>query len=124
MSFFEDFDAIARPMLDGYLGLWPLAVEVQAAALVADGYADAVPSWETVVAEWKVEIRPQNGSEPIRGADQIQPQTTYRVTGQYIEGLSQGRRLKFGDRFLYIESVLNEFEADRDLVLVCQERTE
>lgn len=69
----------------------------------------------------RVNIRPLQGAE-LMEARQVVAQATHKVTMRYYAGLkSTTFRFVFGTRILDIKSVLNVEEANRVMIVTCEE---
>jgi head-tail adaptor len=112
--------------------------EIQAltGAEPANAYNEKPPvNWQTVATRW-CQIEPQKGGEPFQG-QQVQPDTTHRVTMRFFTPLSTKMRLLVHDpraaattafpqgglRAFNVIDVQNVDERDRTFVLSCVEAT-
>lgn len=77
--------------------------------------------WATEHAIW-AEIKPLSGRELVE-AQQVVADASHLVTIRYLSGVTPQKRILFGTRELYIESVQNTDERRRELVLTCVERS-
>jgi SPP1 family predicted phage head-tail adaptor len=80
----------------------------------------AKENWEYVTTAW-AQIMPMSGQE-LFVAQQIQPQLTHKVRLRYMPGITSDMRICYGQRILYIESVINKGEKNIELELNCKER--
>jgi SPP1 family predicted phage head-tail adaptor len=113
-------------------------VEVQSltAASAANAYNEtSATNWQTVAIRW-AQIEPLAGRE-VWQAQQVQPDTTHRVTLRFMAGLSAKMRLlakdpnagattefpQGGRRIFNIQDVQNLDERDRTVQLSCKEVT-
>ena len=77
--------------------------------------------WGTEDAIWAA-VEPLSGRELIE-AQEVVADATHRVTIRYLADVTPRKRFLFGTRELYIESVQNIDERNRELVLTCVERS-
>lgn len=77
--------------------------------------------WATERVIW-AEIEPLSGSE-LTEAQQKVADATHQVTIRYLSGVTPDKRILFGVRELYIENVRNIEERNREMVLICVERS-
>jgi SPP1 family predicted phage head-tail adaptor len=68
------------------------------------------------------------GVEPITGreyfgAQQVQAEITHRVVMRYTAGVTAKHRVRFGARVFDIRAAINRDERNRELELLCVERT-
>lgn len=94
-------------------------VELQSPSLAQNAYGEPIESWTTYAAVWAA-IRPLSAVETPQ-APQATPIATHQVTLRYTTGVTSGHRIKFGTRYLNVESVLNTDERNRELLLQCRE---
>ena len=94
-------------------------VTIQTATTVRDAHGQPVETWATHAA-WRCEVAPIRGREYF-AAQQVEAQTTHRLTGHWITGVSPKMRVLWGARVLRIEQVINIGERNRTLELMCTE---
>lgn len=85
---------------------------------VSGGFSE---SWTTVATVWA-------GVEPLLGrelmmAEQAQYEARVRVRMRYRSGINSSMRVVHGSTVYQVESVINSYSADRELVLMCKEVT-
>lgn len=100
-------------------GLYRHAVTVERATEVRDGHGQPIRTWATF-ASWRCAIVPLRGRE-FFAARQLSAETTHKLSGHYISGVSPKDRIKFGSRTFRIEQVINVEEKGRELELMCVE---
>lgn len=76
--------------------------------------------WTTFARVWAAVI-PLSGRE-LWNAQQVQGDVTHRVEIRYLQGINPKMRVKFGERFLNIASVMNLDERNVEMHLMCMER--
>lgn len=90
-----------------------------------DDVNDAGESFQEWV-DWKTRwanVEPQNSREYFQG-DQVQSQTTHRVTIRQLDMVHPKYRLVFKGRYLNVESVIVPDERSKtETVLLCREET-
>lgn len=75
---------------------------------------------------WRNESKVWGKLEPVSGGESITAEqriadTNFLITIRYWETISTRKRLKLGDRFFEIQSVLNVDERNRQMTLGCKE---
>jgi len=85
----------------------------------ADAYGGTTKTWATVETV-QAAVTPLSGNE-LTIARQASERVTHRVEMHYMATVVPRARLKYGDRVLNVESVLNTEERDRQLVVMCAE---
>ena len=76
-------------------------------------------NWVAVVSTW-VKITPLSGRETFK-ASKIQSEVTHSVVMRYLAGITPKLRIRFGDRYFDIKSVLNVEERNIELNLLVEE---
>jgi SPP1 family predicted phage head-tail adaptor len=96
-------------------------VTLQQATEVRDGHGQPVQTWSTF-KPWRCAIDPLSGRE-FFAAQQVSAETTHRLTGHYVSGVSPKMRVRddVAGRIFRIEAVLNFQEMGRELQLMCVE---
>lgn len=69
----------------------------------------------------RAEIDPLRGREYLAGK-QVLAEVTHRVSIRYIKGIKPTMRVRYKDRLFEIESVLNPYEKNYELQLMCKEQ--
>jgi SPP1 family predicted phage head-tail adaptor len=87
-----------------------------------DAAGVVTPSWVTVNGgERWAGVKPISGNESEIGGKQT-ARRSHEVTIRYLSGVTSKMRVKYGSRYLYIESVLNVDERNREMTLLCVEK--
>ena len=94
-------------------------VILQSKVVTVDTYGGEVVSWKSEKTVW-ASIKPVSGREYFM-ARQMQDETTHQVRIRYFEGVIPTWRVKYGDRILNIQSVINPDEGNNEMVLMCVE---
>ena len=94
-------------------------VTIQKLEEVDDGYGGIEEKWQDMITVWAV-VEPLRGNERYT-AQQVQAELTHKVTIRYKPGIKPDMRLKYGDRILEIEAVIDVEERHRWLELLCSE---
>ena len=81
------------------------------------------------VEDWKVWGSVWANIDPIAGdeqfaSQQVQGKATHTVTIRYIEGMTGQWRARYAGRIFQVETPLNVEERNRELKLLCIERTD
>lgn len=84
-----------------------------------NSYGEAVISWTTQKVVWGA-IEPLAGSEYL-AQQQLQSEVAVRIVIRYYSGVDTTWRVQSGGKTYAIESVINENERDRTLVLMCKQ---
>ncbi|MCD3331237.1 phage head closure protein, partial [Clostridium botulinum] len=66
---------------------------------------------------------------PIRGREylenkKVQAELTYKVTIRYTKGIAPDMLIKFKDKILNIQDIINPYESNKFLELMCTEKVE
>jgi len=94
-------------------------IELQSFASVSDGMGGMTDTWSTVTRVW-ASIWPIPAIEHVRaGAPTMIG--THRVGIRYYPGLDPSWRIKFGDRYFSIVSIVNQNEGNEVQELLCKE---
>jgi len=94
-------------------------VTIQQLVATDDGYGGITETWQDVATVWAA-VEPLRGTERYR-AQQVQAELSHKVTIRYRPGIKPDMRLKYGDRILEIEAVIDVEERHRWLELLCSE---
>jgi SPP1 family predicted phage head-tail adaptor len=84
-----------------------------------DAYGAPNETWQDFKAVWA-------GIEPLTGREyfaqqQIQNEVNIRVRIRYLSGVTEKMRVVYRGRIFDIESIIDEQEAHRELILMCSE---
>ena len=96
-----------------------LHIEEAAETRTSDG--GITSGWASIGTTWAW-VRGLRGRE-LFSAQQINPQTTHKITMHHRSGMNSGLRLldKTGARVFNIESVVNLDERNREIEMICTE---
>ncbi len=96
-------------------------ISIQEEILVDDGEGGFVRTWATITngTVW-ASVQPLSGAEAYR-AQQVQGNLTHSTVIRYLAGVTPKHRVLFGTRLLNIKSVINQFEKNVMLTLLCEE---
>ena len=94
-------------------------VTIQAETLVDDGEGGYTKTWGSTDAVW-ASVEPLSGAEAFQ-ASQVQGAVTHKIIIRYLAGVTPKSRILFGSRTFNIKSVLNQFEKNVLLTLICEE---
>lgn len=78
-----------------------------------------VPNYTEYKTVW-AEVSPKTGRE-YDESQKLRAETTYNVRTRYHEGITADMQIKYGDRVMKIESVLNLSERNEELLIVASE---
>jgi SPP1 family predicted phage head-tail adaptor len=87
----------------------------------ADGQGGWTEAWGTLATVWA-------GVEPLRGveryeAQKINAKISHKVVIRALTGVTAAQRVKFGDRYLTVEGVININEKNQTMEMYCSEET-
>ena len=94
-------------------------IELQSYTEAQDGYGEADKTWSTYYTTWAA-IRPLTGREALI-AQQVTAETTVEIRIRYKSSVTTGNRIKFGERYYDINSIVNPDERNREMILMCKE---
>ena len=75
--------------------------------------------WEDIATTW-ASINPISGKE-YYSAETINSDLTHKIRLRYRKGITPDMRVIYNDRIFYIISVINEYEKNTMLQLMCRE---
>ena len=75
--------------------------------------------WEDIATTW-ASINPISGKE-YYSAETINSDLTHKIRLRYRKGITPDMRVLYNGRIFYIVSVINEFERNSTLQLMCRE---
>lgn len=93
-------------------------VTIQQKSSVQDSFGALINLW-TDVASVPAAVQPLRGMERS-AAKQTQADADIKVIMRYRTGITTTNRIKFGDRLLDIEAVVNIDERNRTLEILCK----
>lgn len=82
-------------------------------------YGELTGQWNDVLTT-RAGIYPISGKE-FYAAETVNSEVSHKVNIRYMKGLSPDMRIKFGDRFFSIISIINFQERNIELQLLCKE---
>jgi len=97
-------------------------VQVQALQNTVDNFGSLVEAWATAFSRW-ADVRPISGKEPYTNEQHLAELNTVvelRYDSQSAT-ITPKHRIKYGERILEIESVVNIGERNKELILLCYE---
>lgn len=98
-------------------------VEFQATSSTGDGFGGSVEDWTGVsgLTSVRVAVYPISARERINS---MKPEMniTHKIQMRHHSGVTGEMRIKFGSRYLYIDSIINPDERNRRLELLCEEK--
>jgi SPP1 family predicted phage head-tail adaptor len=86
---------------------------------VQNSYGETSNDWVDVI-KTRVGIFPVSGKE-FFAAETVNSEVTHKVNLRYLPGITSDMRIKFGERFFSIISVINFQEKNIELQLLCKE---
>lgn len=97
-------------------------VELQMTSQTRNTWGDVVEAWATYDTVW-AGIRPVSGTER-RAAQQAQAEVTHEIRIRYHKGVSPIHRVLYKTRVFAINSIINQDERNKELVLQCTEQVD
>lgn len=98
-------------------------ITFQSARKVKDGHGGwNLPSWDDFATVW-AQVEPLSGREYYFAA-QVKADLTHRVGIRYLAGLNEEMRIKFGDRYFEIESIIDLGELHKFMEILAREKKE
>jgi len=94
-------------------------VKLQHATYVQDSSGATTETWTDIANIW-AQIKPLSGRQ-MDIAKQAQSEVTHEIIVRYRENVTPDKRIKYGSRIFYIESVMNIEERNNWLILRCKE---
>ena len=76
-------------------------------------------TWNDILSTW-ANINPISGKE-YYSAETINSDLTHKIRLRYRKGITPDMRVIYNDRIFYIISVINEYEKNTMLQLMCRE---
>jgi|SRR3990172_2575057 len=96
-------------------------VTLESPTRTADGMGGFTTAW-TTVAEVFAAVWPVSATEQIEALQTVMT-VTHRIRMRYRSDVASSWRVKFGDRYFAIVSLINPNEAGKLLDLLCKEAT-
>lgn len=100
----------------------PHFITIQKSTPTKDNSGGRVDNWSTFTTAFAF-LKPLQGREYF-AAQQVQAETTHRVSLWYIPGVASDMRVLFNNRILDIKSVINVDERNIELHLMCVDKGE
>jgi SPP1 family predicted phage head-tail adaptor len=94
-------------------------ITLQSKTNVADGLGGFTSTWGDEVSLWAA-IWPVSASEQVQAMQTVMT-ITHRIRIRYWSGIHSSWRIKFGDRYFAIVSIINPNEANKILDLMVKE---
>ena len=95
-------------------------IDIQYKTRVADGVGGFTETYATRFSGVFASIKPLTGIENLQ-ANQMSMGLTHRIEMHYRGGIRPDWRIKYGNRYFAIMSIINVDEANRELQLLCKE---
>jgi SPP1 family predicted phage head-tail adaptor len=94
-------------------------IKIQKLEKNQDTFGQPVESWPDVATVW-ASVEPLVGRQFFE-AETITHELTHKIKLRYRQGVTPSMRVKFGDRYFQIVSIINYQERNRELQLMCRE---
>ena len=94
-------------------------VNVQQNVPIQDAYGEAVDSWNTIFSPW-ASISPLVGRE-FFSAQQVNSEISIKIIIRFDARVTSLNRITKGNKVYEILSVINDYDDNRFLVLMCKE---
>jgi SPP1 family predicted phage head-tail adaptor len=96
-------------------------IEIQSPIETTDAAGGPIPTWDeqTPYAQLYASVQPLRGREIIAAGTDTQ--TTHKITTRYKAGITTDMRIKFGERYFGIDSVINVDERNVMLEIMAVE---
>lgn len=101
------------------VGSYRHIVVFQKMSSLQDSYGENDDDWIDVL-KTRAGIYPISGRE-FFAAETVNSEVSHKVHTRYVKGITPDMRVKFGDRFFKIVSVINFQEKNVELQLLCKE---
>jgi len=96
-------------------------ITLQTPVEAADGMGGVTTTWIIFKTVWAA-IWPLRGAEYIT-AQQVQSELTHKVRIRYLANLTPKHRIRWGDRYFDIQSIINPDERNIYFEMMCRETT-
>lgn len=94
----------------------------QTFTVVQDEHGEPIETWVDVATVWASVLGRASGERFISGAEQVMAAVSHTVRIRYRDDLTvQMRGIWRGNRYLYIENIIDPDGRKADLVLMCRE---
>ena len=104
------------------IGKYRQRVEIQSCAKTANGFGELEEVWTTDSTEW-AQVEPLSGRQ-MEYAKAIVAEVSHVVRMRFTPGVAVGKRIKFNNRILNVNAVLNTEERNIELQAYCMERAD
>ena len=94
-------------------------IEIQAPAPTRDYLGGREPNWSTTTTVWAA-IEPKSAGESVDGKE-VASVVKHQLTIRYLPELTTRHRIKWGSRTFAIDSIINQDEANRMMVITATE---
>ena len=94
-------------------------ITLQYPSRVSDSMGGFTVTWVDATTAWAA-IWPVSATEQIQAAQQVIT-ITHKIRIRYRSGIESSWRVKFGDRYFSIVSIINPNERNRMLDILCKE---
>ena len=94
-------------------------IRIESATETQGSDGSLIQTWHTFATVW-ASIEPLAGKEYF-AAGREQASVSHRIRIRYLPGVSHGMRVNWESRLLEIESAINLWERNRELILMCRE---
>lgn len=92
---------------------------IQKQITTQDTFGEQYEEWDNITTVW-ANINPISGRE-FFAAESVNSEITHKVRLRYREDIKPDMRVSYKGRIFRVESVINEFEKDKLLQLMCRE---
>lgn len=92
---------------------------IQKQITTQDNFGEQYEEWNDITTVW-ANINPISGRE-FFAAETVNSEITHKVRLRYREDIKPDMRISYKGRIFRIESVINEFEKNKVLQLMCKE---
>lgn len=94
-------------------------VILQRLTMTKNTYGEIMEQWDNVATVW-ASIKPISGREYF-AAEAVNSDVTHKVIMRYRADITADMRVKYGDRYFTINSVINANESGISTQLMCRE---
>ena len=94
-------------------------VVIQTATAGQDAHGGKTHTWVNSATRW-ASVEPLSGSELVN-TGQLESRRTHRIRMRFYAGLTTDHRISYDSRTFGISAVINPFEMDAELELLCYE---
>ena len=94
-------------------------ITIQSATETQDTYGEPIKTWSTFLTTW-ASVEPLKGREYWE-SQQINAQLSHKITMRHYPGLNPKMRVSWDDRTFKINTIMNDFERDKKIVMMVTE---